>query len=209
MLAQLEAQTYSRARHFLTVLAEQLQGEANTFASVQQWIEKWLNQPLAEVVRAEHAREAAESVATAQAFGNLRLLSQLDFADIFEAVSVVEAELRLDPAGIYPRSDFATRDQCRRVVEQIARASAKEEIEVARFALDAARTAEDPSCRHVMHFLLAEGVSQLERSAEARPRLRIRLHRSIRKHATAVYLASIATLSLCFVGTTVVLGIDA
>ena len=129
MLARMESEDYVRAPHFLMVLAEQLQGEENTFASVQHWIEERLKQPLTEVVRAEHAREAAESVATAQAFGSLRLLAQFDFTTIFEAVSVVETELRLDPTGIYIRSDFATRDRCRRIVERIARTSAKEEIE--------------------------------------------------------------------------------
>src|SRR5262249_15448248 len=131
MLARMESQAYACAHHFLMVLAEQLQGEENTFASVQHWIEERLQQPLTEIVRAEHAREAAESVATALAFGSLRLLSQFDFTTIFEAVSPVERQLRLDPASIYAQSDFATRDRCRRIVEQTARTSGKEEVEVA------------------------------------------------------------------------------
>ena len=43
------------------------------------------------------------------------------FTKIFEAVSLVEKELQADPAGVYGHSDFATRDQCRRVVERISR----------------------------------------------------------------------------------------
>jgi cyclic beta-1,2-glucan glucanotransferase len=197
MLARLESEGYVRAPHFLMVLAEQLQGEANTFASVQHWIEEQLQQPLTEVVRAEHAREAAESVATAQAFGSLRLLSQLDFTKIFEAVSLVEAELRRDPAGIYAHSDFATRDRCRRIVEQIARSSGKEEVEVAHLAVGLAAAAEDPSQRHVAHQLLAGGVLRLEQIAGARRSLRIRSHRSIRQHATGVYLGGITALTAC------------
>jgi len=203
MLGRMESQDYVRAHHFLMVLAEQLQGEENSFASVQHWIEERLKQPLTEVVRAEHAREAAESVATAQAFGSLRLLSQFDFTTIFEAVSVVETELRLDPAGIYAHSDFATRDRCRRIVEQVARASAKEEIEIARLAVGIAAAAEDPSDRHVTHYLLAEGVSQLEHVAGAHRRLQTRFHRSVRKHATWVYLGGITTLTACFAAMTV------
>jgi len=203
MLGSMESEDYVRAHHFLMVLAEQLQGEENSFASVQHWIEERLKHPLTEVVRAEHAREAAESVATAQAFGSLRLLSQLDFTAIFEAVSLVEAELRRDPAAVYPHSDFATRDRCRRIVEQIARTSAKEELEVARLAVGIAAAAEDPAQRHVTHYLLAAGISQLEQMAGARPRLRTRFHRSLRKHATGVYLASITTLAAGFAAVTV------
>jgi cyclic beta-1,2-glucan synthetase len=209
MLARMESEEYVLAQHFLTVLAEQLQGEENTFASVQHWIEERLKQPLTDVVRAEHTREAVESVATAQAFGSLRLLSQVEFTKIFEAVSLVEAELRLDPAGIYFHSDFATRDRCRRIVEQIARTSGKEELEVAHLAIGLATAAEDPSHRHVTHYLLAEGVIQLEQLAGARPRLRTRLHRSIRKHATGVYLGGIASLTASFTAITVVLAGEA
>ena len=202
MLARMESEGYVRAHHFLMVLAEQLQGEENSFASVQHWIEERLQQPLTEVVRAEHAREAAESVATAQAFGSLRLLSHLDFTTIFEAVSLVEAELRRDPAGIYSHSDFATRDRCRRIVEQTARNSGKEEIEIALLAISIANGAEDPSRRHVTHYLLAEGISQLEQSANAHPRLQTRFHRSVRRHATEVYLSGITALTVCFAAMT-------
>ena len=203
MLGRMESEDYVRAHHFLMVLAEQLQGEENSFASVQQWIEERLQQPLTDVVRAEHAREAAESVATAQAFGSLRLLSQLDFTIIFEAASLVEIELRGDPAGVYTHSDFATRDRCRRIVEQIARTSAKEELEVARLAVKLAAAAADSPTRNVTYYLLAEGVSELERAAAARPRLQTRFHRSIRKHATGVYLGGILTLTACFTAMTV------
>nr|AEQ20570.1 cellobiose phosphorylase [uncultured bacterium CSLD10] len=209
MLARIESEDYARAPRFLTVLAEQLQGEENTFASVQHWIEELLKQPLTEVVRAEHTREAAESVATAQAFGSLRLLYQLDFTKIFEAVSVVETELRQDPAGIYSHSDFATRDRCRRTVEQIARSSGKEEIEVARLAIASAKSAENPSDRHVTYYLLAEGILHLEHIAGARRRLRTRLHRSIRRHATSVYLSGIAVLTAAFAAIIVALWDDA
>ena len=53
----------------------------------------------------------------AGAIGSLRQLSELQYPKIVESVSRMEAILREDPAGIHARSDFATRDQCRRVVE--------------------------------------------------------------------------------------------
>ena len=65
--------------------------------------------PLPEVVRGEHNREAAERVSIANAFGSLRALARLDFTKIFEATSLVEAELRTD--ATHAGSDFATRDR--------------------------------------------------------------------------------------------------
>ena len=109
-----------REPYFATCLVEQLQDEDRALAPAQQWIEARLGMPLAEVVRNEHNREAAERLSIANAFGSLRVLGRLDFKKIFESTSLVEAELRTDPT--HAHSDFATRDRARKVVEQISQA---------------------------------------------------------------------------------------
>ena len=201
-LARMEAEPYALSPQFLASLAEQLQSDEEALARTQFWVETQLEQSLLAVVRMEHAREAEESVATAQAFGSLRTLAHLDFNKIFEAVSLVDAELQGDPAAIYTRSDFATRDQCRREVERIARCSGMEEREVARLAVVLANSHQDPAKRHVTHYLLAEGVVELEHLAGARASARTRFIRRLRRHATGVYLGSIAVLTVSFTGIT-------
>jgi len=201
-LARMEAEPYALSPQFLASLAEQLQSDEEALARTQFWLETQLEQSLLAVVRMEHAREAEESVATAQAFGSLRTLAHLDFNKIFEAVSLVDAELQGDPAAIYTRSDFATRDQCRREVERIARCSGMEEREVARMAVVLANSHQDPAKRHVTHYLLADGVVELERLAGARASARTRFIRRLRRHATGVYLGGIAVLTVSFTGIT-------
>ena len=51
----------------------------------------------------------------------------------------MEAILREDPSGIHARSDFATRDRCRRIVEESARQSKTSEWNVARLAVELAQ----------------------------------------------------------------------
>ena len=50
---------------------------------------------------------------------------------------------REDPAGVYGRMDFATRDGYRHVIEHVAKRSAASEAEVARIALTLTRQALD------------------------------------------------------------------
>ena len=54
----------------------------------------------------------------------------------------MEAILREDPSGIHAHSDFATRDRCRRVVEESARQSKTSEWIVARLAVELAQRAQ-------------------------------------------------------------------
>ena len=153
-------------------------------------------QDSAELASSEHTQEAAQRVSVANAFGSLRLLSRIDFSEIFEAVSLVEKELDTDPAGIYPRSDFATRDECRRVIERISRNSSMTEIEVARKVSLASRPRN--RARHVSHFLLTDAVSKLEAEPNrAFPSASASI-RSIRRNATGVYIGSLICLTGAF-----------
>src|SRR5579885_2638132 len=205
MLARMEAEPYALEPAFLVSLAEQLQDEELALAPAQRWMESRLQHPLTSIVQSEHTREAAERISTANAFGSLRMLARLDFSEIFEAVSVVEGELRKDPAGIYPKSDAATRDDCRRVVEKIAQYGSLSELDVARRALElAARNA----CG-VTHYLLSSGIAELERAAGARPPLETRIVRGLRRHATSFYLGSQALLVAGFTALALMLAWDA
>jgi cellobiose phosphorylase len=196
MLGQMAAEPVALQPCFLTSVVEQLQDEESALAPLQRWIEDRLNTSITDIVRSEHTREAAERISTANAFGSLRVLSQMKFTEIFEAVSKVEAELRADP--IYANSDFATRDQCRRVVERISRNSALNEFEVAKKVTDLAAHATDPQRRHAAYYLLADGVTQLEADIHSKVPFRLRVTRLLRRRATFAYLTSISGLAASF-----------
>jgi cyclic beta-1,2-glucan synthetase len=196
-LGELKNEAYARDPAFVTALTEQLHEEDSALTTVQHWIEEEFRSPLIDLVRQEHAREAAQRVSTANAFGSLRALSRIDYRDIFEASSVVEAELRKDPGGIYPSSDFITRDRCRTEVERISRSANLEERDVALLALRLAVSAGGPRTGHVAYYLVAEGVAELEEAAKARVSLRMRTIRAIRQHATGMYLGGLLALTSC------------
>ena len=209
ILQTMEAEAISREPYFLTSLAEQLRDEEEALAPLQHWIEEQLGKPLTEVVRTQHTEEATESVSTANAFGSLRALSQIDFAELFESVSLMEAELRTDPGGVYPRTDFETRDRCRRAVERVSRHSGAGELDVARRALALARQSADPRTGHVAYYLIDDGVLRLEAETHARMPLRTHLLRTIRRRATPVYLIGVIGLTLAFTVISLALAWDA
>jgi hypothetical protein len=65
----------------------------------------------------------ANETIVANCFLSLRLLSTANWEAFFEQTSRVEQILRDDPAGIYTRMDFDTRNSYRSVVEELARYS--------------------------------------------------------------------------------------
>ena len=97
----------------------------------------WLDQRLAvagtnadEIVRAEHQAQGAMSVSVRNIITSMRLISEFDWQEFFESVSLVDEVLRNDTH--FADMDFSTRDDYRHAIENLARGSKHPEIEVAR-----------------------------------------------------------------------------
>ena len=146
---------------------------------------------------------AGRDEGVAQAVRTLRALAAQDWRSFAEQISVVEAELRRDPAGVYPRMDFATRDRYRRAVERLARACGRPEAEVARAAVALAAAgvlgpADAP--HHVGHVLMAGGQAALERALGDRPGRWTRLRRAVGRARLGLYFAALGLLGAATLG---------
>ena len=95
------------------------------------------------MVQSENQQQAADQLSISNSIGSLRFLSAMDWREFVERMSTVEQTLREDPAGVYGRMGFTTRDRYRHVVEEIAKKSGLAEDEVARLALLAGRLGGD------------------------------------------------------------------
>src|SRR4029078_5570488 len=93
------------------------------------------------VRRREHRREAVDQLSIANIIGTMRALSALNWPLFVEAVSRVERILQNDPVGAYERMDLETRDRYRKSVEQLAKRSGVDEIEIAERAVALAEAA--------------------------------------------------------------------
>ncbi len=161
-----------------------------------------------EVLRREHRRQAANQVSVGNCVTSLRLLSALDWNTFFERQSRVEAALREDPAGVYARQDFATRDRYRKAVEKVARGSRVEEMAVARrvVAMAAQGLASDLRRGHVGYYLIDRGLSALKAEFGYRTPIRERLHASAIGHPRALYFGAVAAVALVLIAGLVVAG---
>ena len=198
ILSQMAVESAAAQPYFITCLAEQLHDEDNALARLQQWIETGPSSSLDELVRIEHNREAAECVSISNALGSLRTLARIDFSDVFEATSLVEKELRLDPSGVYSQSDFLTRDQCRKAVEHTARYSSIDELTVAEKANALARNGSSPRSRLVSYYLIDDGLEELERETRARIPVSTSFLRTASRHSSGAYISSILILTFSF-----------
>src|SRR5258705_3707815 len=132
---------------------------------------------------------------------SLRLCGTIDWRKYVEAVSIVDHVLRRDPAAVYARMDFLSRDRQRQAVEQLSEPNGEAQVRVALKAIESARqsaaaaSASDRAA-HVGWHLIGPGRGDLEGDLAYRPRAAERVRRLVRSHATASYLGSIAVVTL-------------
>jgi cyclic beta-1,2-glucan synthetase len=182
-------------------LLQALRDKGQEAADHVEWLENCLacsGADRVELVRRENGRQAANQVSVGNCVTSLRLLSNLDWAVFFEKTSVVESLLCDDPARVYARQDFGTKDRYRRAVEQLARRSHRDEASVAHRALELSRSTgangDDAAVRpsgHVGYYLLGPGRPAMEQALGYRPSIRERLHRATLNYPEAVYFSAL------------------
>ena len=153
----------------------------------------------------------ADIVATI--ISSLRLISETDWKEIFEEISLVEAHLSKDPAGIYPLMDFKTRNLYRNEIEALALASGEDETEVAKALLmlcqeaapaeglqgDTLVNARENKAMHVGTYLIGEGRRHFQERMHIKPSLIAHFQRWAAAHNQKLYLGGITFIALIFI----------
>jgi cyclic beta-1,2-glucan synthetase len=174
----------------------------------------WLDQRLAaagtnadEIVRTEHQAQGAASVSVRNIITSMRLISEFDWQDFFESVSLVDEVLCNDTR--FAEMDFPTRDDYRHAIENLARGSKHSEIEVARRVVHRVQRSAQDSSRVPGNFdqvsaerqtepgyhLISRGRPTFERELDYHVSWKRWLFRFYVKTAVSSYLATLAVVT--------------
>ena len=138
------------------------------------------------------------------AISSLRALESVSWRDFVESVSSAEKVLRRDPARVYSRMDFSTRDQYRHKIERLARRSGRSEEEVAQAACQSAEEAlhgKDSETRqaHVGYYLIGAGLREFRRRIGCKRRWLPSLRAMLERWPSVFYAGSVAALTVLMV----------
>ena len=193
---------------FVAEFARRLQGKSPALALPLGWIEQRLSESsltIEQMIQAGNQQLAADQASVSNSIGSLRFLTTMNWREFVETLSVVEKILREDPADVYVRMDFVTRDHYRHVVEKIAKNSPMFERDVAQRAVDLAKEAlsarnGDERMTHVGYYLIDKGLPQLEKSAQMLFPLSESARSILGRVPLLLYLGSILGITLLLTG---------
>jgi len=93
----------------------------------------------------------------------IKMINSENWAEFFEGVSLVQQILNNDPADVFRRMDFESRDKYRHEIEAIAEKYKVSELTVAKTLEKMALKATESPLNHVGYYLLGKGRIQLEK----------------------------------------------
>jgi cyclic beta-1,2-glucan synthetase len=170
---------------------------------------RWLNERLGaegtttdQIVREEVQRQSAMNVTVRNVITSMRLVSMVNWAEFFESVSPVDAVLRGE--SDFAAMDFPTRDLYRRAIEELARGSGRDETDVAKRVIAAAKRAGNPAAgdngatrreRDPGYVLIAQGRNAFEKDLGCKVPFGTRVFRLNSKFGVMSYVGMIAIVT--------------
>ena len=207
---------------FVEEFYARLQDQGAAMAFVQTWVEQQLllqNITATRLLELASRTAAANQISIANSVGSLRVIAAIDWRNFVEEFSAVEQILKQDPAGEYEYQDFATRDQYRHAIEDIACLSApkklkqqiestgnhcaQHEIKAAQTAIDLARAASNQldkqQCQaHVGYYLIDKGVYLIKTTLNCHGSMLFKFKRLCQPFRLPLYLSAVLIIAVLF-----------
>ena len=125
------------------------------------------NMAIEKVIASEQYYLTSYGVKMGNNIAALKMINSENWSEFFEKVSLVQQILEQDPAQVFNKMDFESRDKYRHEIEFLAGKYNVSELTVAKTLDRLARTAKSPPGDHVGYYLLGSGRMQLEKELTA------------------------------------------
>ncbi|MDF3019655.1 MAG: glycosyl transferase [Steroidobacteraceae bacterium] len=181
---------------FAVQLVQRLRDQDPNLVPALQWLQARITAQGAspeQLVSEEHQRQGASNVTVRNIITSMRLMSDVDWAEFFESVSLVDEVL--NSSSDFDAMDFATRNLYRTAIEELGRGSRLSELQIARQVLTTASTARNERERDPGFHLIGDGRQKLERAIGFRAPLRDWRKRIAFTVGARDYVASIGFVS--------------
>ena len=191
---------------FAVQFVHRLHGDGDGVAQALTWLDAKLaerNTSSQAAILAEQERQIGATVTVRNIITSMRVISEIDWSELFERMSPVDDLLSVNDA--YRAMDFASRNHYRTAIENLARSSPLSEIEVAARAFHAAEKARfaddsvDPRRGDPGYHLVADGRPALEAAIGYRAPIRVwprRLSRKLGLFGYGAVILAVAALLL-------------
>ena len=117
---------------------------------------------VSEVIKREHFDIAVRKISIGNSITSIKRIQRINFLEIFEKINGVEEILRQDPAGIYDKMDYKTKEDYRNKIKKISKKTKISEIYIAKKIQELSKEAKEGTKEsHIGYYLIGQNVNIL------------------------------------------------
>ena len=136
-----------KAESYLNILEDEVEKTGNT---------------VSDIIKKEHFDIAVRKVSIGNSITSLKKISRINFLEIFEKINGVDEILRKDPAGIYEKMDYKTKEYYRNIIKEISKKTKISEIYISKKLIELAQEAKNGEKNtHIGYYLFGENINIL------------------------------------------------
>ncbi len=197
---------------FIEYLSYRLKMQGRVATPFMMALEEQVNKmgtSIEEVIKKEHFDIALKKVSIANCITSMKELLRMDFKSIFEQTNGVEEILKQDPAQVYSKMDYRTKEQYRNTIQEISKKTKIAEIYIAKKALSLAIEAKEKSQKqyeknnkqsHIgYYFITDEGKQKLYTVLQQKPIKIMKNETKVKIYITTIWTFSILLDILCMI----------
>ena len=151
---------------------------------------------IADVIKKEHYDIAISKVYIGNSILSLKEILRVNFLSLFEEINGIEEILKKDPADVYSKMDYKTKDSYRNAIKEISEKTKISEIYIANKVVKVASKYKEKNSKksHIGYYLISEGKQELLNAIGFKGKKEISY-----KTKSNIYILAIYTLTTIFI----------
>ncbi len=146
---------------------------------------------VSEAIQKEHFDSAIKKITMANCITSIRKIQRINFLKIFEKINGVEEILNQDPAGIYEKMEYSTKEYYRNAIKEIAQKTHMSEIYIAKKTIELCKIKNNREKeKHIGYYLIDKGRKKLYKTLEL-PQEKLSNNSKVK-----IYILSIITFTM-------------
>ena len=150
---------------------------------------------VSEVIQKEHYDIANIKVSLGNSIISLKEILRVDFLNLFEEINGVEEILKKDPAGVYSKMDYKTKEYYRNEIKDISEKTKISELYIAKKTIELSdrykTNKENRKKSHVGYYLISDGKKELLSILGIKNKKHISNMHKAKKYIFSIYSISI------------------
>ena len=124
---------------YMSYILKRYGKKGNAYLNVLEEVVEKLGTTVSDVIKKEHFEIATQKVLIGNSITSIKKIQRINFLEIFEKINGVEEILKQDPANVYEKMDYKTKEYYRGKIKEISKKTKISEIYIAKKMLELAQ----------------------------------------------------------------------